>query len=187
MVFPLYLQNDLWYHTDLKVDRTANHLISPELRVNRLSDAAQFELWHQRLAHCGSGVLEEIHKHVDGVPKLRGNAFYKCPSCMSGKLCTKNPRHSPNLGLTMNKQPSSDPSKNLSNNWEGISFDESNDDWEDYMDELHLPQAQQGMHFHASFGFVRGSTFRLKTESGKTITSIDGKNSYCLIVDRATR
>ena len=128
-----------------------------------------------------------MHKHADGIPPLRGNTFYKCPSCMSGKLCTKNPRRSPNLGSTTNKEPCSDPSKNPLNDWEGLKFDESDDDFEDYMNELHLPQAQPDMHFHADFGFVRGSAFRMKTETGKTITSIDGKNSYCLIVDRAMR
>eukprot|EP00979_Chaetoceros_neogracilis_P010918 scaffold2615_cov146-Chaetoceros_neogracile.AAC.1 len=58
----------------------------PSLHVNRLSDAAKFELWHQRLGHTGTRKLEEAHKCVTGVPKLRGNAFYKCPSCMSFSL-----------------------------------------------------------------------------------------------------
>jgi len=60
------------------------------------------------------------------------------------------------------------------------------EEWEAYLDELHRPDTKPGMNFHADFGFVRGSEFRLKTESGKTITSIDGKNSYYLIIDRAT-
>jgi deoxyuridine 5'-triphosphate nucleotidohydrolase len=187
MFFPLYSENDLWYHSDLSVDKTLNHLSSDGLRVNHLSDAAKFELWHQRLAHIGSGTLGIMHKSADGVPPLRGNAFYKCPSCMAGKLCTKNPRRSPNLGSTTSNKPCSDPSENPSNEWEGLKLDESEDEFQEYMDELHLPQAQPGMHFHADFGFARGSAFRMKTESGKTITSIDGKNSYCLIVDRATR
>ena len=37
------------------------------------------------------------------------------------------------------------------------------------------------------FGFVRGSEFKSVTETGKTITSIDQKNFYLLIVDRKTR
>ena len=78
-----------------------------EPRINFLSDAAKFELWHQRLGHIGKSKLELTHKHCDGVPKLRGNAFYKCPACMAGKLCTKNPVRNANLGTT--STPSSSP------------------------------------------------------------------------------
>ena len=37
------------------------------------------------------------------------------------------------------------------------------------------------------FGFVRGSEYKLKNETGSSITSIDGFNSYLIIVDRVTR
>ena len=37
------------------------------------------------------------------------------------------------------------------------------------------------------FGFVRGSEYKIKNESGPTLTSIDGFNSYLIIVDRITR
>jgi len=60
-------------------------------------------------------------------------------------------------------------------------------DFDDLLDDLHLDGTTPGAHWHADFGFVRGSEFKLKTEEGKTVTSIDGKNSYYLIVDRATR
>jgi hypothetical protein len=48
--------------------------------------------------------------HAIGVPQLRGNAFYRCPSCMSGKLCTKRPigKPTPSKGVvrpsTSNKE-----------------------------------------------------------------------------------
>ena len=71
--------------------------------------------------------------------------------------------------------------------WDTTDSDDDVDEWKAYLDELHLPDTKPGMNFHADFGFVHGSEFCLKTESGKTITSIDGKNSYCLIVDQATR
>ena len=63
------------------------------------------------------------------------------------------------------------------------------DEMEEYIDHIHLPDALPGQHFHFDFGFVCGSDFKMKTNNGEgpTITSIDGKNSYCLIVDRATR
>ena len=37
------------------------------------------------------------------------------------------------------------------------------------------------------FGFVRGSNFNYKTNTGKTVTSIDGKNAYLAIIDRSSR
>jgi deoxyuridine 5'-triphosphate nucleotidohydrolase len=199
MIFPLYWENDLWFHSHMDIDDSptdyptlsdasnpspSDDASDPSLHVNRLSDAAKFELWHQRLGHTGTRKLEEAHKCVTGVPKLRGNAFYKCPSCMSNKM-TKNPNRG-QLGSTS----TSSPSTNNSSDDNDISDDpdeDNEDEWEEFLDELHIPNAQPGMHFHADFGFVRGSAFRMKTEDGKTITSIDGKNSYCLIVDRATR
>jgi len=195
--------NDLWYHSDLDIiqetdeyeppvpDSPTDHSFQP--KINFLSDGAKFELWHQRLGHIGKPKLEIVHKHADGVPKLRGNSFYKCPACMAGKLCTKNPVRNANLGTPSAPPPSApDPSHIpvdapvFSSDWEHVDTDDI-DDWEAYLDELHLPATKPGMNFHADFGFVRGSMFRLKTETGKTITSIDGKNSYCLVVDRATR
>ena len=44
-----------------------------------------------------------------------------------------------------------------------------------------------GQHFHMDFGFGRGGGYRLKTDNNKTITSIDGYNSYLIIVDQVTR
>ena len=63
------------------------------------------------------------------------------------------------------------------------------DELNDLVDDVYLPEALPGQHFHLDFGFVRGSEFKMETKKGKgpTITSIDGKNSYCLIIDRATR
>ena len=82
---------------------TPNPLSVNSIHLNALSDAARYELWHQRLAHCGTWAMENAHKHVIGVPKLRGNLFYKCASCMHGKLCTKrsNVKHNRNLGTVL--------------------------------------------------------------------------------------
>lgn len=121
VIFQITCYNDLWYHSDLHIvqDNNASFLVESELhsnfssphlgpRINFLSDAAKFELWHQRLGHIGMSKLELTQKHCDGVPKLRGNAFYKCPACMAGKLCTKNPARNANLGTT-STPPSSSP------------------------------------------------------------------------------
>ena len=54
------------------------------------------------------------------------------------------------------------------------------------LDDVYIPDTLPGQHFHIDFGFVRGSEFK-QTKDGKTITSIDGYNSYLIVIDRATR
>lgn len=46
---------------------------------------------------------------------------------------------------------------------------------------------QPGERFHMDLGFVRGTKFSYKDEDGNLVTSMDGYNSYLLIIDRATR
>ena len=43
-----------------------------------------------------------------------------------------------------------------------------------------------GQHLHMDFGFLRGSAFAKKDDTGQTITSIDGFRSYLIVVNRAT-
>ena len=50
-------------------------------------------------------------------------------------------------------------------------------------DDIYMPNSLPGQHFHMDFGFVRGSNYSVKTEDGPTVTSIDGYNSYLIIVD----
>ena len=50
-----------------------------------------------------------------------------------------------------------------------------------------IPDGVSGQHFYMDFGFVRGSDYSMKKESGPTITRIDGFNSYLVIVDQVTR
>ena len=87
IIIPLAWKHDLWYHT-ITQPTSLNDNENP-IQVNRLSDAVQWELWHQHLVHPGAKVMEQQHKVSDGVPKLRGNVFFHCPSCMTMKLCTK--------------------------------------------------------------------------------------------------
>ena len=186
LVMTTYRSNNLWWHTPdtnpLCRPMANDETTSEDLRANKLSNAAKWELWHQRLGHCGTRVLENLHKHVIGVPKLQGNAFYKCPSCMSGKLCTKQPTHRRgNLGTVIAVET---PETTATSDSNPLESKEALDEW---LDELYLPDAEPGQHFHADFGFVRGSEFSLELEGGKTITSVDGKNSYLLVADRATR
>ena len=172
--------NGLWYHSDAAYISTS----SGEIHVNALSDAAKYELWHQRLGHCGSWAMTEAHKHCVGVPKLRGNSFYKCPSCMMGKLCTKrsNIKRNRNLGTVLNyNSPDSQPASTR----DTTSTDAASIDT--FVDSIHLPKANPGQHFHLDFGFVRGSEYDFVNDEGKKLTSIDGKNAYLLIADRRTR
>ena len=108
---------------------------------------------------------------------------------MSDKLCTKHPTHRHgNLGTTSKTDaasPSSPASPSPSEPTDSIPLD-SQEELDAWLDEIHLPDAEPGQHFHANFGFVRGSEFSLKLDDRKTITSIDGKNSYLLVADRAT-
>ena len=102
---PLVRTNALWYHKlnhQSTLDEQMQYLTSQMttgITINRLSDAVQWELWHQRLAHPGTNFLQATHKHADGVPKLCGNAFYHCLSCMTSKT-TKLPGHHQSLGAT---------------------------------------------------------------------------------------
>ena len=179
---PIYSRNDLWYHriesfcqpcttTD---DQTKIEANSNDPSVRRISTAATYELWHQRSGHIGHKALTEWHKHATGVPQLKGNAFYKCPSCMSGKLCIRQP-----IGKQTKKQKETD-----SKFWDATKI-ENLLNYED--DDDYLPDAEPGQHFSMDYGFVRGSQFKSKDEDGHVVTSFDGKNSYLIIVDRGTR
>ena len=69
-------------------------------------------------------------------------------------------------------------------------MDDTNDidpDDPDNIVEEDLSNAQAGQYFHTEFGFARGSRYRIKQVKAPTITSIDGFNSYLIIVDRVTR
>ncbi len=165
-VFPIFSTNDLWYHEPYSIGPV------DQPKINRMSNAARYELWHQRTAHAGIKTMEILHLHADGVPKLKGNAFYRCPSCMSGKLSTKQPIGTKSKKHQQYQEPTDRPP------------DDNNDD---AVDEFFLPNAQPGQHFHMDFGFVRGSEFNYKTNTGRTVTSIDGKSAYLAIIDRASR
>jgi hypothetical protein len=163
--FDTFMNNDLWYHDPDSIGPPQ----SDNAKVSRLSNMAKYELWHQCTGHAGASTLEMLHKHCKGIPKpLKGNAFYRCASCMSGKLSTKR-----SIGKKKRSK-----STNVNNNDTVIT---------DLIDDVYLPNAEPGQHFHMDFGFVRGTEFNYKTETGKTITSIDGKNSYLAIIDRSSR
>jgi deoxyuridine 5'-triphosphate nucleotidohydrolase len=168
--FDTVSHNDLWFHKESTLGRT-NQMQQP--KINRISNAAKYELWHQRLCHPGISTMESIHKHVIGIPKLKGNSFYRCPSCMSGKLCNKRSiGKSPITKTIGSTKPPSQATVETTKNEE---------------DTIYIPNALPGQHFHMDFGFVRGSDFNYKNDEGKTLTSKDGKKAYLAIIDRSTR
>ncbi len=89
---------------------------------------------------------------------------------MSGKLCTKRAigRPTPSKGATSSQPPSTSTTSTSS-------------------PPTAAPTLIPGQHFAMDFGFVRGSSYNIKTEKGTTVTSLDGMNSYLSIIDRATR
>ena len=155
--------NDLWYHT------TPSSTTESKATVNRLSTAATFELWHQRLAHAGQSTMQMMDKHAIGIPRLKGNAFFRCPSCMTGKLCTKRKVHQ-KQAVTKQKVT------------------------EEEYQEIDDIQGEPGQHYHMDFGFVKGrddsydiTNNNTVKKKGKIVKSIDGFQCYLIIIDRVTR
>jgi hypothetical protein len=170
--FGIWCENNLWFQqlapktkSNSNNEQVQSNNKQTTTKLHKLNTAAEYELWHQRLAHCGQDTLLKMHNHAKGIPKLSGrNAFYKCPSCMTGKI-TKTPykrdkqKYRSNHRKARPKQPNQQ--NIIKNNPE--------------QDDIFMPHALPGQHFHMDFGFVRGGNYNIKTEQGKTITSVDGK------------
>ena len=175
-----YSVNNLWYH-DIPQDSsdTPSTIKYIHPKINRLNKAAKYELWHQRLLHPGVRCMCGIHKHVIGIDEpLTGNSFYRCAACMQGK--PKKSARGPSVSLKHK-------GKHTRTRKHKTPHIIDNENPPDEIDDIFIPDALPGQHFHMDFGFVRGSTYTIKQEDGPTITSKDGYNSYLLIIDRATR
>jgi hypothetical protein len=92
--YPLNMLNGLWYHEAPHIYRTSPTQISSTTPsttstehaiIHRLSNQAQYELFHQRSCHCGKRKMDILHKHIQGLQPLKGNAFHLCQSCIYGK------------------------------------------------------------------------------------------------------
>jgi len=107
--------------------------------------------------------MSMVHHRVEGIPKLTRPPLFQCQACMLAKV-TKRAVHAQNQKDTSrsHKDSAAQPIKE---------------------NERLAP----GTHFHMDMGFVRGSKYRTKDEDGQMVTSLDGYNSYLLIIDRATR
>jgi hypothetical protein len=93
------MTNGHWYHKNPYPDNFT--LSSPQhntihARVHKLTHRALYELYHQRLGHCGKKILSKVHKHIKGIPQLKGNSFYLCASCALSKITRRHqtPSHS---------------------------------------------------------------------------------------------
>ena len=177
-ILPLFSTNNLWYHhkTEPSELTTSSHQNEPTTNrtINKLTKAASFELWHQRLCHPGNNIMASIHNHAIGIPKLNGNSFWKCPSCMESK-CQKTYHTKSSKSLQQKK-------------WKKATLQELlYEEPEEKEDDMYIPGAVPGQHFHCDFGFMRSKSYQQKDEEGKMQTSIDGKRAYLLIIDRCTR
>ena len=85
---PLYMMNYMWY-TSQPTDLSAIQLPTQNAPIiRRLTQRAEYELWHQRLGYIGETVMTNLHKCVDGTPNLAQckHKFFKCECCMRGKV-----------------------------------------------------------------------------------------------------
>jgi len=160
--------NGLWYHGNYFPSKPTQ---SPPLhptthaRVHKLTHKALYELYHQWLGHCGKKILSKIHKHIKGIPQLKGNCFYLCASCALSKITRR--KQSPSASIdtyTLLPQP----------------------DFLDLVTQLPSADLHCGACFHMDFGFLHGKYIE-KDEFGKQITSIDKYNSYLLIINCKSR
>jgi hypothetical protein len=164
--FNMHMSNGLWYH---HIDTNYNHIPLPTLEqaskqskavaktARAQSTQTDFNLWHHRLGHPGSDIMENIHKYADGIPRMRQDKMWKCESCMKGKFKKQH------IGKKQSKKPP--------------------DKCKEPADRRLLP----GQGLHMDYEFVRGKDWKAKDEKGRTITSLDGYRSYLLVVDHATR
>ena len=166
--YPITLRNGLWFHE-------YNPSLTSTPKVGRLNDACMSNIWHGRLAHAGEDTIDEIHKHVLGIDRpLKRNPLYKCGSCLPNKISkASHKRKTKYRRKTKNLEPI------LAPHTIAIHDPANQDDG--------IAQSVARQHFHMDFGFVRGSKYSVKQENAPTITSVDGYNSYLIIVNRVTR
>jgi GAG-pre-integrase domain len=59
---------------------------APTLSVHTLNRDAQRILWHNQLGHIHHRRISELHKHVQGIPKIdMPNELEQCPTCLLAK------------------------------------------------------------------------------------------------------
>lgn len=170
IILPLYENNGLWYYnaTNFK-DYVPLSTVSQSQHQNhtalitRLTLERLYELYHARLGHPGQKVMAIAHQHVDGMPQITRPPMCQCHACVLAKVTKRAVNTNPD---TKSRRQPSTSSYNAPQTTETPS---------------------PGTHFHMDMGFIRGSNFQHKDTDGNMVTSLDGYNSYLLIIDRATR
>jgi len=195
--FNLVSQNGLWFYYTAGFDdfSTCRFLDAdtgaPVSTIHRLTKTQEHLLWHKRLGCPGETNSKQLHKHVIGCPVLTRNAFFKCKYCMQDKA-TYRPMPS---GLVKRKLVGTPSSDQTGTETLPATVDhpesmlDAEVDPEEPVDprDIPAPDLQPGQMFQMDMGFVRGSGYSTKDEDGRRITSLDGYNSYLIIVDRKTR
>jgi len=187
--FDLTSQNGLWfYHSPGYKDFSTCRFLDADTgqtapTIRRLNKTQEFVLWHKRFGCPGTTQTKDIPKHVTGCPIMRGNAFFRCKCCMQDKM-TYRPMPT---GMTTPKPPDTNlqPEAKLSSEKEPLP--EQNQEEQVDPRDIPEPDLQPGQMFQMDMGFVRGSGYSTKDEDGRRVTSLDGYNSYLIIVDRKTR
>jgi hypothetical protein len=178
LYFSTYKSNGLWYWkasggTYLDYETIMDRQIDTARSLTRTTQAGQYELFHQRFGHTGERTMQNLHLHVDDVPVLKGNSFYKCLSCLHAKMQNRNTKPTCSISPA-DKLCSTFPADKLSDAATEIPSETERN-------------LENGQEFSMDFGFMRGSGFASKDLEGRTITSIDGYRSYLLIICRKSR
>jgi hypothetical protein len=138
--------------------------------VHRLTNQARYELFHQCCCHCRKCKMEILHKHIQGLQPLKGNAFHLCQSCIYGKQVKCAMRDAHQCLTATTDQPDSPPT-----------------DWLDLISPGdNSENLQAGDMYHMDFGFPRGRghNYSKKDELGHLQTRINGHRAYLLIIDK---
>ena len=172
--FDLFQENLLWfhYHTPPNAEEITSLRKEISSVCNSLSSESTYLLWHNRLGHPGTRIMDIIHNHVVGIPKLRANKFFRCGTCLHSKFRKK--------PIGKNKSSPKPTNTKITQTDPVLTPSTQNPD--------RTPAILPGDNLYCDFGFMRGSDWSQKDEvTGKLVTSIDGMRSYFLMVDEATR
>ena len=87
----LNMTNGLWYSQQC---RHWKPLENDKGYVKTLTANASYELWHQRLGHPGTKIMQYMHQCTQGLPDMSKHKpqFYHCQSCDHAKITKKDRR-----------------------------------------------------------------------------------------------
>jgi hypothetical protein len=176
--YPLVSENGLWYYVQ-NDQQDYQTLPTSEIvpMIQRLTNTAIYELMHARMGHPGEKAMLCLHNITDGVPKLKKPPLFRCATCTYVNLTKRAITQQALLEQASLLQPS--PFASTS---DVLQETGSHSNKASSSNSL-LP----GQMFHMDMGFVRGTKYGHRDEDGHLVTSLDGYNSYLVIVDRATR